>query len=41
MLSGKLFKDCTEIIYNKYIIETIPKFFEILDKIEKNFKLIY
>ena len=39
ILSGKLFEDGTEIIYNKYIIETIPKFFDILDKIEKNFKL--
>ena len=39
MLSGKLFTNCTEIIYNKYIIETIPKFFEIIDNIEKNFKL--
>ena len=39
MISGKLFTNCTEIIYNKYIIETIPKLYEIIDKIEKNFKL--
>ena len=39
MISGKLFTNCTEIIYNKYIIETIPKLYEIIDKIEKNVKL--
>ena len=39
MLSGKLFTNSTKMIYNKYIIETLPKFFEIIDNIEKNFKL--
>ena len=39
MLSGKLFTNSTEMIYNNYIIETLPKFFEIIDNIEKNFKL--
>ena len=39
MLSGKLFTNSTDMIYNKYIIETLPKFFEIIDNIEKNFKL--
>ena len=39
MLSGKLFTNCYEVIYNKYIIETLPKFFEVIDNIEKNFKL--
>ena len=39
MFSGTLFTNCYEIIYNKYIIETLPKFFEVIDNIEKNFKL--
>ena len=39
MLSGKLFTNCYEVFYNKYIIETLPKFFEIIDSVEKNFKL--
>ena len=39
MFSNKLFTNCYEIIYNKYIIETLPKLFEIIDSIEKNFKL--
>ena len=39
MLSGKLFTNCYEIIYNKYIIEALPNFFEVIDNIEKNFKL--
>ena len=39
MFSGELFTNCYEIIYNKYIIETLPKFFEVIDNIEKNFKL--
>ena len=39
MLSGKLFSNCPEVLYNSYIIETLPKFFEIIDSVEKNFKL--
>ena len=39
MLSGSLFTNSYEIIYNKYIVEILPKFFEIIDNIEKNFKL--
>ena len=39
LLSGKLFTYGFYILYNKYIIETIPKIFEIIDNIEKNFKL--
>ena len=44
MISGKLFsnqKDPEYAIFNKYIIDTLPKIFEIIDKInkQKNFKL--
>ena len=39
MLSGSLFTNSYEIIYNKYIVEILPKFFDIIDNIEKNFKL--
>ena len=39
MLSGELFTNSYEILYNKYIFETLPKIFDIIDKIEKNFKL--
>ena len=39
LLSGELFTNDFEIFFNKYIIETIPKIFEIIDNIEKNFNL--
>ena len=44
IISGKLFsnqKDPEYTIFNKYIIDTLPKIFEIIDKInkQKNFKL--
>ena len=39
ILAGVLFTNSYEIIYNKYIIDIIPKLFEIIDQIEKNFKL--
>ena len=39
LLSGVLFTNNFETLFNKYIIETLPKIFDIIDKIEKNFKL--
>ena len=39
LLSGKLFTFNFDTLFNKYIIEIIPKIFEIIDNIEKNFKL--
>ena len=44
MISGKLFsneKEYEYTIFNKYIIETLPKIFNIINKIntQKNFKL--
>ena len=39
LLSGELFTNDFEIFFNKYIIDTIPKIFEIIDNIEKNFNL--
>ena len=39
LLSGELFINGFEILFNKYIIETLPKIFDIIDNIEKNFKL--
>ena len=39
LLSGKLFTNGFQTLFNKYIIETIPKIFEIIDYIEKNFHL--
>ena len=39
LLSGQLFSNDFDTLFNKYIIETIPKIFEIIDNIEKNFNL--
>ena len=39
LLSGKLFTYGFETLFNKYIVETIPKIFEIIDNIGRNFKL--
>ena len=39
ILSGKLFSYGFETLFNKYIVETIPKIFEIIDNIGRNFKL--
>ncbi len=38
-LSGKLFINTFDSLFNKYIIEMVPKILEIIDNIEKNFKL--
>ena len=38
-LSGKLFINSFDSLFNKYIIEMVPKMLEIIDNIEKNFKL--
>jgi hypothetical protein len=39
LLSGQLFTNDFDTLFNKYIIDIIPKIFEIIDNIEKNFKL--
>ena len=38
-LSGKLFINTFDSLFNKYIIEMVPKILDIIDNIEKNFKL--
>ena len=39
LLSGELFIDGFDTLFNKYIIETFPKVMDIIDNIEKKFKL--
>ena len=39
LLSGELFIDGFDTLFNKYIIETFPKIIDIIDNIEKKFKL--